>query len=1295
MAVRIERDSEPIPGYKLIERLGGGGFGEVWKCEAPGGLQKAIKFVFGNLEFAGEAGHRAEQELKALSRVKTVRHPYILSLERFDIIDGQLLIIMELADRNLWDRYKECRSQGLLGIPRIELLSYMREAAEALDLMNSLYQLQHLDIKPQNLFLVHQHVKVADFGLVKDMEGSVASVTGGITPVYAAPETFDGRVTRFSDQYSLGIVFQELLTGQRPFSGLNVRQLILQHLQAEPNLSSLEEHDRPIIGRSLNKTPDERYPTCRELVEALTQALVVRSPGTPSAASVPSPQSGGDVSTPLDSNTWSPQELRRHEPPLTPGPPPPVNRSRDSNQSPTHFIGVPGAGGGIGPRSDTPLVPATPPPPPRSGPRAARPGEAAPPQTRDVDHGGALSPALIVGVGGMGAQVLQSFRTLLAEEFDSADALPNVRLLLIDTDPDVLKVGGLPPDAVEKLREALGPPVHPLTSADLLLTPLNRPSHYLRTPAGRIDALSWINQRMLYRIPREQTTTGIRALGRLALFDHVRTIQRRLQMEWETCRDAAALDRAAKTTGRGVRSYRPRIFLVAGLMGGTGGGMFLDLAYLLRNLSRQMGTPNPRITGVLFVPQMEKRGSQHPKGREAAKGSSHDGQPPSTQGIEAAARVGPLGNACAALTELLHYARPATEFQARYFEREAGLIDGDPPFNPMYLLPLPESPRKKESQEVIGMTAHFLFGECASAFGRWRGLGAEADVPGDPVYRTLGLCRVSFPRRKVVEEVAARCLRKIIERWMSKDSRPLVEQVREWVAEQWRGHDLGAEHFIARIQDACEKHLGKNADKVFGAALEPLVKHFGDIAAEKGFLSRVRVGTPVPLEPEEILEVLVRYEQFLGRPQVTQEGNVYTASDWNVTTSSAVEVMGTTPGGSALTVRLAGQREAPPGSLVLFLREAATTIANEWSQTLAELPVKLIEKPAFRLAGAEESIRQVVASIELVLELHEPLGRELADKSADAYGRVLAFINSLDDTRSWPRRGMTPELVVELLRTYAKARYQSLVLQQVLAVYVSLRGCLTDELREINFCRARIQELLVHLSGDKSEDKPDPSLQLPPMTEGRVRYLFPQGWSNLKEAIDQVEKGLTPEDLLQLDAQLQQMIRSNPAFNSLVNVCVSSKNMTKELAQALKKDAVAFVEEKLGATDAARLFLAQSDDPEAVGEQLLTCFEEAVPEQAATATGASRPSWERVVVGVPEGEASENLRSLVLRKLGETDLVLAVSEEDLVLYREWSGLRLADVDPLGPAAQEAYQCLLGAENFTPHSRADVSFQPPH
>ena len=217
MALHIEPNAEPIPGYRLIDRLGSGGFGEVWRAEAPGGLFKAIKFVQREADNSDSAliespndPSRADQEWKSLVRVRSVRHPFILLLDRFEYIDNFLVIVMELADRTLGDRFKECRTQGLPGIPREELLGYLIEAAEVLDLMNSQYQLQHLDIKPQNLFLVHNHIKVADFGLVKDTTagGKFMTITGGVTPVYAAPETFEGKFSRRCDQYSLAIVYQ-------------------------------------------------------------------------------------------------------------------------------------------------------------------------------------------------------------------------------------------------------------------------------------------------------------------------------------------------------------------------------------------------------------------------------------------------------------------------------------------------------------------------------------------------------------------------------------------------------------------------------------------------------------------------------------------------------------------------------------------------------------------------------------------------------------------------------------------------------------------------------------------------------------------------------------------------------------------------------------------------------------------------------------------------------------------------------------------------------------------------------
>src|ERR1019366_832343 len=247
-----EANAEPIPGYRLIEPLGSGGFGEVWKCEAPGGLFKAIKFVYGNLNSVDAGGIRAEQEWKALQRIKEVRHPFVCSVERMEFIEGELIIVMELADRTLHDRFQECQSAGMIGIPSDDLMRYMRDAAEALDYMYEKHQLQHLDVKPRNLFLIGDRVKVADFGLVKGFEKSTNSgILGGVTPLNAPPEAFQGKISPQSDEYSLAIVYQELLTGHRPYMAKNIRQMAQMHMPAEPDLRSLPEVKRPVVARAL------------------------------------------------------------------------------------------------------------------------------------------------------------------------------------------------------------------------------------------------------------------------------------------------------------------------------------------------------------------------------------------------------------------------------------------------------------------------------------------------------------------------------------------------------------------------------------------------------------------------------------------------------------------------------------------------------------------------------------------------------------------------------------------------------------------------------------------------------------------------------------------------------------------------------------------------------------------------------------------------------------------------------------------------------------------------------------
>ena len=110
--------------------------------------------------------------------------------------------------------------------------------------MNTVHALGHLDIKPENLLLLAGHVKVAAFGLVKDVNQSQASLVGGMTPLYAAPEVFRGLPGPQSDEYSLAVLYQEMVTGMLPFSGANAAQLTMQHLNDEPDLSTLASGDR-------------------------------------------------------------------------------------------------------------------------------------------------------------------------------------------------------------------------------------------------------------------------------------------------------------------------------------------------------------------------------------------------------------------------------------------------------------------------------------------------------------------------------------------------------------------------------------------------------------------------------------------------------------------------------------------------------------------------------------------------------------------------------------------------------------------------------------------------------------------------------------------------------------------------------------------------------------------------------------------------------------------------------------------------------------------------------------------
>ncbi len=531
-----------IPGYTLADRIGSGGYAEVWRAEAPGGIQKAVKIVYGYYD-----DEFASQELKALERIKGVRHPFLLSLERFEIISGRLAILTELADMSLDQRLRECRAEGLTGIPRGELLQYMADAAEALDFLAQKHSLLHLDIKPENLLVLGEHIKVADFGLVKELASRTQnSLVSGMTPTYAAPEMFDDDPTAHSDQYSLAIVYQEMLVGTLPFPGRTAAQLAKQHMLAEPQLKSLPEADRSVIARALAKKPEERFPSCREFIDALqgrgaAPAIVPTEKPRPAATpSSPAVADVDDTKPPSFSAT-----LRR-----TPG------QSFGAGEVKHTQPVVRGAT-----VAEEPPVPALPPEP------------FIPEESIDIEvppANAALAseqPTLYVALGGAGIQTLCRFRALTATGDLATETHDSMAVLALDTDRD-------------ELREATSARwKSPLSPDDTFHLPLRLPKSYDNSR----EILSWVSRRWLYNIPRSLETRGFRPLGRVALVDHAQRVLALLDQRLQ--RLAATLTNEADYPG----DTAIRVVVLTGMGGGTGAGTAIDVANAVKSLATARG----------------------------------------------------------------------------------------------------------------------------------------------------------------------------------------------------------------------------------------------------------------------------------------------------------------------------------------------------------------------------------------------------------------------------------------------------------------------------------------------------------------------------------------------------------------------------------------------------------------------------------------------------------------------------------------------------------------------------------
>lgn len=275
------------PRYRVLEPLGAGGMGEVFKAEhVLMGRLVALKVLHPNQRGRKAAIERLTREVKALARLS---HPNLVAAFDAEQSGDTLFVVMEYVEGETLDRIiRRCRT-----LPFPLACDWIAQAALGLQYAFE-HGLVHRDLKPSNLLVTPQgQVKILDFGLARlideDDAGAAQTPDGAIvgTPAYAAPEQARAPKTADirADLYSLGCTWYEMLTGQPPFSGATPLEQLLAHQDQSPRPVTHSRSDVPaavdaVFARLLAKDPADRFATPEEFLQAL-RGLEEASTGTP------------------------------------------------------------------------------------------------------------------------------------------------------------------------------------------------------------------------------------------------------------------------------------------------------------------------------------------------------------------------------------------------------------------------------------------------------------------------------------------------------------------------------------------------------------------------------------------------------------------------------------------------------------------------------------------------------------------------------------------------------------------------------------------------------------------------------------------------------------------------------------------------------------------------------------------------------------------------------------------------------------------------------------------------------
>jgi eukaryotic-like serine/threonine-protein kinase len=272
-----DSDAPPtIPGYSIEKKIGESEKAVVYLAASTALATDVALKVSRTSRDANAERQALEREYKA---ILAIRHPAVVRIHDYGIENGLEYLAMEYFPRG------DLKARMYFGVTEGETLRYVEQIAAALSVVHGA-GLLHRDLKPPNVMLRESdEIALIDFGLARTLDGACHSTRTGVlrgSPYYMSPEQALGEeLDARSDLYSLGVIYHEMLTGKKPFTGGSAMEVLQQHVNAPaPQLPlSLSRH-MPVISRLLAKRREDRFNTADEVIEA---TATLRQGATPQA----------------------------------------------------------------------------------------------------------------------------------------------------------------------------------------------------------------------------------------------------------------------------------------------------------------------------------------------------------------------------------------------------------------------------------------------------------------------------------------------------------------------------------------------------------------------------------------------------------------------------------------------------------------------------------------------------------------------------------------------------------------------------------------------------------------------------------------------------------------------------------------------------------------------------------------------------------------------------------------------------------------------------------------------------